>query len=287
MFAINALSKRRVSMPQRINQLGLSLLELMIAMVLGLAVVGGAGKIFLSNTQAFRLQDEVSGLQQSSRIVMEMILADVRRAGLDIPAGAPVLGINGQNDTATVGAGNPGLLQNSDEILVAYMAPAAMTDCEGQNAAPGQRIANLYFIKDDNGLAALFCAGAVDAFPDRTKGTSLLRGVESFQIIYGLSPNEGNGYVGPIGYVPAPTGVGTNYWVGGVQIALLTRTENGIQGVQAPVNGIAMLYPTSPTEVPKATLETVTDGNGRFPVHRVFTGFAAIRNAAQSNFAAY
>lgn len=269
-------------------QAGMNLVELMVAMALGLVVVGGAGQIFLSNTQAFRLQDSVSTLQQSSRLVMEMLLADIRRAGLDMDTAAfSTAGINGK-ESVTSTASAPGLLQASDEIRVAYVASEAMTDCEGQGAVAGQTIVNLYFVKTDNGLPALWCAGAVNALPDRTKGTSLLRGVESFQLIYGVSLAEGNGYVGPQKYMRA--GASPNVWVGAVQVALVVRTETGIQGVSEPAAAIELLdSPTMPSLTPaitQAQLAAVTI-NGQYPVHRVFTGFAAIRNPARTTFALY
>lgn len=280
------LRKQKPTM-SRHAQRGMNLVELMVAMALGLVIVGGAGKIFLSNTQAFRMQDEVSSLQQSSRLVMEMMLADIRRAGLDMDRAAfTTEPINGKNGSATVSATNPGLLQVSDEIRVAYVASEAMTDCEGKVATAGQTIVNLYFIKNDNGLASLYCAGNVNALPNRDNGTSLLRGVESLQILYGLSRVEGNGYVSPTGYMSAQSSLASDVWVGGVQIALLTRTENGIQGVAEPSAAIELLDLALTPPVSQATLAAVKVNN-QYPVHRVFTGFAAIRNAARTKFTAY
>lgn len=262
------------------SQRGFNLVELMVAMLLGLVLVGGAGKIFLSNTQAFRLQENVSGMQESSRLAMEMLLADLRRAGLDMDKSTLVTdGVTGQNGSATTAA-VAGLLANSDEVRVAYVAPVNMTDCEGNPANAGQTVVNRYFIRldTDPAIPALFCSGAVGALPT-SAGTALLRGVESFQLTYGVAAagSQGNGYSSPARYVTAGT-VGGEALVGAVQVALLVRTETGIQGVQPPVNNMRMLD----VVINSADLAAVRI-NGLTPVHRLFVGTAAIRNAAIGN----
>ncbi len=305
----------------RFYQQGMNLVEIMVAMTLGLVLVGGAGQIFLSNTQAFRLQDSVSNLQQSGRLVMEMMLADIRRAGLDIPKLNAANSIIGREGSAAA-AGIAGLLQNSDEITVAYVAPEDMTDCEGNPAVAGTTVRNRYFVRQDGNpnIAALFCAGAVTAIGATTAvmpstaanaGTALLRGVESLQIIYGVAPTTNyvsNGYASPARYVSAtptltaaispappgcsplptlpPPGCRTPVEVGAVQVALLVRTEVGIAGVSAPGAAIRVMGGTNVTGAPPvaaATLAAVTV-NGQFPVHRLFAGTAAVRNAAATTF---
>ncbi|SEL57013.1 PilW family protein [Ectothiorhodospira marina] len=60
---------------------GFSLVELMIAIVLGLLVIAGAGTVFLTNQQAYRTNEALSQIQESSRIAFELIAMDVRQAG--------------------------------------------------------------------------------------------------------------------------------------------------------------------------------------------------------------
>lgn len=60
------------------NQLGLTLIELMIAMLLGLIVVGGATSIFLTVTQTYRQTGEVNRLHESVRFVTDVLTRDVR-----------------------------------------------------------------------------------------------------------------------------------------------------------------------------------------------------------------
>jgi type IV pilus assembly protein PilW len=65
----------------RENQRGLSLVELMIAMVLSLVLVAGTMQIYLSNKQTYRLQEAQSRVQESARFGLDFLTKDVREAG--------------------------------------------------------------------------------------------------------------------------------------------------------------------------------------------------------------
>lgn len=60
---------------------GLTLIELMIAMVLGLILVAGVIQIFVSNKQAYRVTDAHSKLQDNARFALEVLSRDIRSAG--------------------------------------------------------------------------------------------------------------------------------------------------------------------------------------------------------------
>jgi len=63
------------------KQHGLSLVELMIALVLSTTLLAGLFQIFTSNQQAFTLQDGVARVQESGRISMEFLSRNFRVAG--------------------------------------------------------------------------------------------------------------------------------------------------------------------------------------------------------------
>lgn len=64
------------------SQLGFSLVELMIALVLGLMVIGSVGSVFLSNKQSYRSNTALSQVQEGSRIAFELLARSIRQAGL-------------------------------------------------------------------------------------------------------------------------------------------------------------------------------------------------------------
>ncbi len=62
-------------------QAGVGLIEIMIALVIGLILIAGAGKIFLDGKQTYRLQDAQSRLQENARFALELLTNDIRMAG--------------------------------------------------------------------------------------------------------------------------------------------------------------------------------------------------------------
>lgn len=299
---------RKLSMSSMYSrQAGLSLIELMISIVLGTMLVAAATQIFISNSQAFRLQSNISTAQEAGRLGLEMLMTDLRRAGVDDPesvldGASRKFGVTGRNNSATTAAVT-GLLVPSDEVTVSYRVPpevATMSDCEGHTASSGQVIVNRYFVALDSNptIPALFCEGRANGSA-ATTGTALIRGVESFQVLYGLAAgngatvSKGNGFTAPVRYVvggaatggltsvDAVAGITTNdaLTVSSIRVGLLIRSEAGIQGVAAPASEIAVLNST----VPLATL-TALKVNGQYPVHRFFTGTAVIRNTAYGYF---
>ncbi|PUA27958.1 MAG: hypothetical protein B0W54_15730 [Cellvibrio sp. 79] len=63
------------------RQNGLSLVELMIAITLGLILMGGVIQLFLSSRESFQVQQSTSGIQESGRLASEFINRDLRMAG--------------------------------------------------------------------------------------------------------------------------------------------------------------------------------------------------------------
>lgn len=62
-------------------QAGFGLIELMIAMVLGLLVLGAAIAIFQSNQRSFQTNEGVNRIQESARVAFELMARDIRAAG--------------------------------------------------------------------------------------------------------------------------------------------------------------------------------------------------------------
>lgn len=60
---------------------GFSLVELMIAVVLGLLVAGAALTIFISNRETYRAADSLGRIQENLRTSFELMARDVREAG--------------------------------------------------------------------------------------------------------------------------------------------------------------------------------------------------------------
>ncbi len=60
---------------------GFTLVELMIAMLLGLILIGAAIQVFLANRVSFTVNEGMARMQESSRFVMDRLAKDIRMAG--------------------------------------------------------------------------------------------------------------------------------------------------------------------------------------------------------------
>ena len=70
---------RPVSTPKSVS--GLSLIELMIATVLGLILTLGVVQVYIGSSQTYRLTDAIAHAQENLRFVTTIIERDVRGAG--------------------------------------------------------------------------------------------------------------------------------------------------------------------------------------------------------------
>lgn len=61
---------------------GFTLVEMMVALILGLVVLGGAASVFISNKESYRINEALSEVQDSSRVAFELISRDLRTATL-------------------------------------------------------------------------------------------------------------------------------------------------------------------------------------------------------------
>ena len=73
------MSANRFNSPRRIR--GLSLIELMIALTIGLIITLAVGQVYIGSRTTYRTQDALSRLQENARYAMDTISHDLRMAG--------------------------------------------------------------------------------------------------------------------------------------------------------------------------------------------------------------
>ena len=59
---------------------GFSLIELLVALVLGLVLLTGIGHLFLATNKTWTLQDELSRIQENARLALDLMSKDIRTA---------------------------------------------------------------------------------------------------------------------------------------------------------------------------------------------------------------
>jgi prepilin-type N-terminal cleavage/methylation domain-containing protein len=67
----------------RMNTKGVTLIELLIALVICGAAIAGIYRLFVAQSKAYTVQDQVVEVQQGIRSTMEILLRDLRMAGFD------------------------------------------------------------------------------------------------------------------------------------------------------------------------------------------------------------
>jgi len=68
---------------KRLNRKGVTLIELLVALVICGMVAAGIYQVFIAQGKAYAVQDQVTEVQQSVRSAMEILLRDLRMAGYD------------------------------------------------------------------------------------------------------------------------------------------------------------------------------------------------------------
>ena len=90
------MSLQTISMtPTRTSNAGFSLIELMVAMVLGLIVLGAAISVFQSNLRTYQANGGLNRVQEGSRVAFELISRDLRAAGGSACSSASVIETTG------------------------------------------------------------------------------------------------------------------------------------------------------------------------------------------------
>ena len=65
---------------KRVAARGFTLIELMVAMLLGLIVVGGVISVMLANKRSYRTNEGLAQVQESARTAFELMARDIRQS---------------------------------------------------------------------------------------------------------------------------------------------------------------------------------------------------------------
>jgi len=128
-------SAKPLSRPGRMRQAGFSIVELMVALVLGLLLIGGVVNIFMTNQQTFRTNENLGRLQENARISFELMAREVRQAGGNLCGATLVANVLNNATTAWTSNWEAGVLQGFD-------GAQAATGIVATGVAVNERVAN-------------------------------------------------------------------------------------------------------------------------------------------------
>ncbi len=170
------MKKSQIYSPSRIllaRQKGFTLIELMIAALLGIILLGGMIQIFIGSSQTFRVQRAIAEVQDKGRTAMDFISREIENAGFGgnglVSSAFATLS---QNVVFTGGTSNGTGAGNNDVIRIQY---TGNRDCTGANIAAPFLVVNTFDVN----------AGEL-----RCNGQPLINGLESFQVLYGVDSNN-------------------------------------------------------------------------------------------------
>lgn len=122
---------RKVSTFGPTRQGGISLVEIMVALTLSLALTGGALTVYLGTRQSYRTSDAMARIQENARYAFQILGRDLRMAGYRGCVGENVAVTNTLNDPDA-------FLWNFDQPIYGYEASSA----SAWNLAPDNAITN-------------------------------------------------------------------------------------------------------------------------------------------------
>ena len=231
-------------MNNKTYQTGMTLIEIMIALLIGAFLLGGVMQIFLGSKQTYRMQENLSRLQENGRFAMEFLSKDIRMTGY-WDCMAPSTPNDNVDVTGTEGAS--ATVPDSLALRAAFVRSKAAADVCGtavtkaatvacpQAAAPANFYTDntsiiTYSINNNTLRRATNCVSTANA--------DIVEGIENIKILYGVetdaagSANYGtpNYYVTAnnipdidVGGTPAPD------WhrVVSIRITITVRTIDG------------------------------------------------------------
>jgi type IV pilus assembly protein PilW len=205
------------------RQSGLTLIELMISIVLGLLVVLAATALLVSSKTAYLSQDEGVQMQDTARFALENINRSVRQAGFENwdkdTQDAPIVATPDMDpnitgwDAKSVGATSTAIdtplsanVNGSDLLAVRFfgvskpgtsVADESIFDCAGygisgpatSSSADEDRGWSIYYVANStvDGVPELRCKYRAEASGSFSwKSEAIARGVDSFQVLYGV-----------------------------------------------------------------------------------------------------
>ncbi len=195
------------------GQAGFSLVEMMIAVVIGMILIAGAYRLFVGSTRSYKQQDDLSRLQENVRLATQVMARDIWRAG------GPRFSLGGIAFAGTaVTATNCATANCSDTIAVSYVNDANNLTTVTYSVAGG--------ILSRNDTAPI---------PPMVSGP-VVDGVENMQVLYGMDINAD---ASVDTYANDLSGGGTCI---AVRVGLLMRTVNevpeaGVDTATYDVNG--------------------------------------------------
>ena len=190
------------------RQFGLGLIELLIAIAIGLMIVGAMMSVLFSTRSTSLAQSGLSQLQDDQRLALTMLTNTIQASGYfpnpltstyttELPANATFVNA-GQGVAGTTGGAAPG-----DTLIIRYEEGTAdgTLDCNGSVNGTG---ANLVVVN----TFSVDASGNLTCSVNGATARALAGSVQNFQVLYGVAAN---GKASVTRYIAASAMTATNW----------------------------------------------------------------------------
>lgn len=213
------------------NQRGLSIIELLVAMVIGLLLMTGVLQVFLASKQTYSSNEAASRLQENGRFALEFIAQSVRMAGyLEVANSkkSPPMPIAGINCTTSNVCSSQGVGSASDTLGVGLqprLIDGFRRDCRGHQLtganANTDTIINHFAVITGSLTCKAKNLTTGNWVKEDSSPLALVEGIDALQVQYGI--NAGTSVDGVRQYVSADR---VNNWnnVVAIRIAVLANS---------------------------------------------------------------
>lgn len=191
-------------MSHKRSQGGFSLVELMIAITLGMVLMGAALQFIVSTRQTYDINDDVARIQENGRIALDIIVNDLQFAGYRTPLNGDgkipnfflmdcTTGANSADACLRDGELITTTVNRSDRLAIQFDPPpddGTETDCLGNAIGASTLLVNVYTIvpslNDGRLINSLHCQGFNADTGAWISATSqpLVDGIDSMQVLY-------------------------------------------------------------------------------------------------------
>jgi type IV pilus assembly protein PilW len=171
---------------------GFTLVEILVAMVISLFLIGGVVQLFVQNKTSYKLQEGIARAQENGRLSIYFLEKNIRRAGYPWDGTGAFVGF--ERDKASTGAFTDDNqlptegITLPDTLVMQYEAPpGGATDCTGRDIGEGKYI-SMQFLISDGGLKCE--TSTTESFTPILSSAVLINDVTDLQFTYGLDSNK-------------------------------------------------------------------------------------------------
>ncbi len=259
------------------RQQGLTLIELMIAIVIGIFISLMVVQYLVTSSRMFKRQGVDTNIEQNASFAVSYLSKYIRQAGSRDGHGTEVPFFIGDckdlSPCTSEADGDAGTDASSDRVAVQMFVGSGGKDCAG-NDANGQ-IANVFYIDREDPSStvnSLFCRGydvASDAWLG-TQGIALIDGVEQMQVVYGVADTNEQIYsYMSADRIPSVNGSAAQGWdqVRAVKVALLVSDgyDSGTENMESRNYQLFDVQTTHNDRIARRVFSTAITINSKVP----------------------